>query len=282
MRLLTNGVIFRFIIFIFFSLSEKSLFANDCNVRGIKAYAPVLCGSAMQGGMIYAESDWIISEVNGSAQSKNGIFAMPISMEDERKIITLRFCKDDKCQNFDYKISRRDYKKQTVSVDEKFMIYPEEVQRRIDKENDAIIDVRGNIDYSFAEFMDFRYPFSKKYKISGTYGSRRVFNGEDKRPHQGFDIAAPEGTKVRPIGRGRVILVIEGYLVGKTVFIDHGYGIFSAYLHLSKINVKKGDIVNFDSVIGSVGSTGRVSGPHLHLGLYFNQTAIDPELAISY
>lgn len=259
-------------LLLIFQLS--SVFA-DCDVRGVKHDAPILCGHAIQGGFLYGESDW---QVGGQGiVQKDGVFAIGIPMDAPEKL-TLEFCKDKKCKSFEYKIKQRKYAMQHVKVGDKFVHYPPEIQKRIDSENEKIMNARAAADSSFIGFMDLKYPFSKKYPISGVYGSRRVFNGEQKSPHKGLDIAAPKGTSVRAIGAGRVVLAIDAYLSGKTIFIDHGYGIYSAYVHLDKIRAKPGDIVNGDSVIGTVGSTGRASGPHLHLGLYHNQTPLDAGL----
>jgi len=164
-----------------------------------------------------------------------------------------------------------------VAVDDKFIKYSDEVQKRIDSENAQIQDARKGELISL-DFMEPKYPFLKKYKTSGHYGSRRVFNGVPKSPHKGWDIAAPKGAEVHPMANGRVVLTMDSYLSGKMVIISHGYGLFSVYCHLDKIKVKEGDYAGYETVIGNVGATGRVSGPHLHLGLYFMQIALDAEL----
>ncbi|MDR1071671.1 MAG: M23 family metallopeptidase [Rickettsiales bacterium] len=267
-----------------FALAALPVFA-DCDVRGVDPDAPVLCGNAVQGGFLYGESDWQVmneakmfcSSIQCAWWGEDGIFVIGIPMDADESL-KLRFCKDKKCKTFDYKIKRRKYIEQRVKVDEKFIEYPPEIQKRIDSENEKIAAARGMFDASFAEFMDWKYPFRKKYPVSGAYGSRRVFNGVQKSPHKGWDIAAPKGTPVRSIERGRVVLAIDSYMSGKTVMVSHGYGIFSLYAHLDKTSAKPGAVVTADSVLGTVGATGRASGPHLHLGLYFGQTPLDPEL----
>jgi murein DD-endopeptidase MepM/ murein hydrolase activator NlpD len=267
-----------------FALTALPAFA-DCDVRGINPVAPVLCGNAVQGGFLYGESDWFVmneakmfcSSIQCAWQGENGIFVIEIPMDADENL-KLRFCKDKKCMVFDYKIKQRKYAEQRVAVDARFVEYPPEIQKRIDSENEKIARARYILDASFAEFMDWKYPFAKKYRVSGTYGGRRVFNGVRKSPHKGWDIAAPKGTPVRSVGRGKVVLVIDSYMSGKTVIVSHGYGIFSLYAHLDNTSAKPGAVVTADSVLGTVGAPGRVSGPHLHLGLYFGQTPLDPEL----
>jgi murein DD-endopeptidase MepM/ murein hydrolase activator NlpD len=99
------------------------------------------------------------------------------------------------------------------------------------------------------------------------YGTRRVFNGELKSRHYGLDLRGRVGTPVFSVLGGRVVLVAERFFSGGTVVVDHGGGLFSLYFHLSRWNVKVGDAVARGARIGAVGRSGRVTGPHLHLGV---------------
>jgi len=268
----------RFLVTCHLSLIAYRLFADDCNVKGMEPDAPTLCGHAVQGGFLYGESEWDVK--SNLRVGGDDVFVIGLPMDAKEKV-TLTFCPKGfwkKCRNFDYAVKQRQYKEQKVKVADKFVTYPPEVEKRIESENAKIKSLRKISDTGFIEFMEWKYPFVKKYPTTGGYGERRVFNGVPKSPHRGMDIAAPKGTPVHPIGRGRVVLTIDSYLAGKMVLVSHGYGIFSAYLHLNTISAKTGDIVDFDSVIGTVGKTGRASGVHLHLGLYHGQTPLDPGL----
>ncbi len=108
------------------------------------------------------------------------------------------------------------------------------------------------------------------------FGERRVFNGEPKAPHSGMDLKAKLGHPVRASAAGRVVLADPLFYSGKTVVIDHGLGLTTLYAHLSKFLVKTGDMVKKGQVIGKVGATGRVTGPHLHWALKFQNARIDP------
>lgn len=120
----------------------------------------------------------------------------------------------------------------------------------------------------------FRVPL-KDVTTGGNFGRRRILNGEARSPHAGVDFPAAAGTPVFAAQSGKVVLAEELYYSGNTVVIDHGYGIYTLYAHLSQIEVKSGETVDENTEIGKVGATGRVTGPHLHWGLTIDHARVN-------
>jgi murein DD-endopeptidase MepM/ murein hydrolase activator NlpD len=117
--------------------------------------------------------------------------------------------------------------------------------------------------------------------ISGVYGSQRILNGEPRAPHRGVDVAAPPGTPVGAMAGGVVSLAEpDMYFTGGTVMVDHGHGLHSIYVHLQNVLVEVGQDIAPGAVLGTVGSTGRATGPHLHWGVYWFDQAVDPALLV--
>ena len=113
-------------------------------------------------------------------------------------------------------------------------------------------------------------------EANSAFGTRSVFNGQPRSPHGGADFLSPSGRPIAAPSGGRVALARDLYYTGNTVILDHGLGLFSMFAHLSVINVKDGDVVTSGQVLGEVGATGRVTGPHLHWTVRLNGTRIDP------
>jgi hypothetical protein len=113
-------------------------------------------------------------------------------------------------------------------------------------------------------------------KLTTPFGLRRLLNDEPRSPHSGVDLRAAVGEPVRSANHGRVVLVGEFYFHGKAVVIDHGWGLYTMYFHLSELKVSEGDLVGKQTVIGLAGSSGRATGPHLHWGVRLGGARIDP------
>ena len=158
---------------------------------------------------------------------------------------------------------------------------PPDIAERIRREQARVVAARQRND-AREEFLEtFEWPVEGR--ISGRFGSQRVYvvKGKDvpKSPHPGMDIAVPQGTPVKAPAGGIVTFADANlYLTGGTILIDHGHGISSNFLHLSRVDVKVGDRVEQGQVIGAVGMTGRATGPHLHWGMNWFDVRLDPLL----
>lgn len=152
---------------------------------------------------------------------------------------------------------------------------PPETMERIARERARIAECR-RVDSTVPHFAaGFLWP--AQGRISGVYGSQRILNGQPRAPHLGLDIAAPTGTPMHAMCAGRVLLAEELYFTGNTIILDHGHGVQSLYAHASRLDVAEGAGVVAGQRIALIGATGRVTGPHLHLGLNWYGTALDPQ-----
>jgi len=177
-------------------------------------------------------------------------------------------------------VPARDYDIQRINGLPKKQVTPDpETMERIGRESGLIKAVRRN-DGETAYFANgFQWPVTGP--ISGVFGSQRILNGKPRNPHNGTDIAAPEGSPIVAIADGLAALVEDDlFYTGKTVMLDHGYGLTSVYAHMSDILVTDGQFVAKGTPIGKVGKTGRVTGPHLHWGVTLFSTHLDPMLVV--
>ena len=177
-------------------------------------------------------------------------------------------------------IAPRSYEIQRIDKLDQNMVTPDPAtEARIKADQAKVKAARANPSQRSDFLQNFIWP--TKGPISGVYGSQRILNGTPKAPHFGTDIAAPEGAPVVAPADGTVRLAETGfYLTGGTIIIDHGFGIYSSYLHLSRVDVVPGEDVRQGDLIGAVGKTGRATGPHLHWGLNWNETRLDPALLV--
>ncbi|MDZ4348594.1 MAG: M23 family metallopeptidase [Xanthomonadaceae bacterium] len=177
-------------------------------------------------------------------------------------------------------VSPRDWPVERVDgLPPKTVAPPPEIARRIAREQARVAQARLRDESRVGFAQKFIWPVTGR--ISGRFGNQRIYNGTPGSPHSGMDIAAPTGTPVRAPAAGLVTFADPGlYLTGGTVLLDHGHGVSSNFLHLSRIDVSEGQTVRQGEVIGAVGATGRASGPHLHWGMNWFEVRIDPLLVL--
>ena len=151
---------------------------------------------------------------------------------------------------------------------------PEQI-KRADEERQKLRDIFDRVTPERLWDGRFRIPLDG-VTTGSNFGRRRILNGNPGSPHGGADLPGATGTPVHAAQRGRVVLAEELFFAGNTVVVDHGLGIYTFYGHLSEIDVKVGDTLEAGAVLGKVGATGRVTGPHLHWGLTVERARVNP------
>ncbi len=260
-----SKIIFRLFFFIIFLIPTHT-------------YAIEFKGKFLQGHFIVGitnPSAKIIVDKKEVKVSKEGFFAFGID-RDRKFDLTITKIQDGKKEKIVKKVLKRKYNIQRIDgLEESKVTPPESVYKRIKEENNKIGKARAiNSDLPF-----FKNQFIMPVKgiISGVYGSQRILNGKPKWPHYGIDIAAKKGTMIKSSGSGTVTMAENDlYYTGGTIIMDHGHGISTIYSHLESVMVSVGDKINQGDIIGTVGSTGRSTGPHLDFRVNWFQTRLDP------
>jgi murein DD-endopeptidase MepM/ murein hydrolase activator NlpD len=176
-----------------------------------------------------------------------------------------------------FQVRDKVYETQRITIKDTRKVNPEKRDlERIRREQQQIGVALGHWSDNTAVTLDFLKPVDGP--LSSPFGLRRYFNDQPRKPHSGLDIAAGEGAPIRAPAPGTVIDTGEFFFNGNTVFIDHGQGLITMYCHMSRIDVIPGQRVVAGEVIGAVGKTGRVTGPHLHWSVSLNNARVDPVL----
>tara|TARA_Y100001970_G_scaffold11635_1_gene13415 strand:+ start:1391 stop:2200 length:810 start_codon:yes stop_codon:yes gene_type:complete len=244
-----------------------------------KSYALQFNGKFIQGHFIVGKTDpnsKVIIDKKQIKVSKDGFFAFGIG-KDRKYDVVIRIIKNGETTKVVKKVQKRKYNIQRIDgLEEKKVTPPEEVYERIKKENILIAKAREiNSDLDFFK-NKFILPVDNAI-ITGVYGSQRILNGKPRWPHYGIDFAQELGTPIKAMADGVVTLAEKDlYFTGATLIFDHGHGISTLYMHLDQIFVELGDIVKQGDIIGTVGSSGRSTGPHLDVRLNWFGTRLDP------
>ena len=176
-------------------------------------------------------------------------------------------------------VSIKNYPEQRLTIKDKRKVEPNpDDLLRIERERETTEAIKRRFSGS-APNTDFALPANGP--LSSRFGLRRIFNGLPRNPHAGLDVAVGTGAPVTAPADGVVANVGDYFFNGNTVFVDHGQGLITAYMHLSRTDVRAGQAVKKGELLGAVGATGRVTGPHLHWAVILNNTPVDPELFIS-
>jgi murein DD-endopeptidase MepM/ murein hydrolase activator NlpD len=263
-----DSKIIKYLLIILFSCSESI---------AIEFY-----GSFIQGSFIVGKTnpdDKIKIDKKNIRVSNEGYFVFGIDRDRNFDIKILK-TSITQSETIIKKVFKRKYKIQRIDgLPENKVTPPKEVYDRIKSENNKIGEARS-INSNLTYFKD-KFIMPVDGIITGVYGSQRILNGKPKWPHYGIDIAAKKGTKIKSSATGIVTMAERDlYYTGGTIIMDHGHGISTIYSHLQNIYVIKGQEISQGDIIGTVGSTGRSTGPHLDFRINWFQVRLDPMTVI--
>jgi murein DD-endopeptidase MepM/ murein hydrolase activator NlpD len=268
-------------------LLPKGLLAALCALAGMGSAAMagelILRGERVQGGLIVGEApSGTVLRLDGKPLpvTPEGKFVFGFDRDRKEPALLEATFADGTAAREEIAVAARDYDIQHVNgVARKYVSPPPETLARI--RADAVKKRKARVEDSPLDYFagDFIWPVTGP--ISGVYGSQRFYNGEPRRPHYGLDIAAGEGALVRAPQAGTVRLAEpDMYFEGGLIFIDHGHSLISVLMHLSSVDVEAGMEVKQGDVVGKVGATGRVTGPHLDWRMYWRDAHVDPQLLL--
>ena len=244
--------------------------------------AEILTGNAVEGGLIIARTDpanQIMLDDSAVEIGENGIFVIGFHRDSDAPVTLRIIAAGGRVKTSLLSPRQRDYNIQRIDGLKSTMVTPPAtVLARIKSDGDAVRAARQRQ----APLGDFwrGFDWPALGRISGIYGSQRILNGQPRQPHYGIDIAAQTGTPVYAPASGLVTLVKDLYFSGWTVVIAHGLGVNSSFLHLDQVDVKPGMMVERGGLIGTIGATGRATGPHLDWRIDWQGRRIDPGLLV--
>lgn len=242
-----------------------------------------LTGEMEQGGLMIgktAASNTV--KLNGKkiALSSTGDYAFGFGRDDTTKYTLSITTPEGKTVKQEFSPKKRQYNEQSITGIAQSIMKPNPVAVERSRKDSRQISAARQISSELTAFSQgFIAPIEGI--ITGVYGSRRIYNGEPKRPHFGLDYAGDIGDPVKAPAAGKVLLyVADMFYSGGTMIIDHGQGVSSTFLHLSDAYVKDGDMVEQGQVVAAVGKSGRATGPHLDWRINWFNTKIDPALVL--
>ena len=208
-----------------------------------------------------------------------GFIVADLNEKPGRYPILVKISQTGQEERFEVKVVDKDYGVRRLTLPKKMVDLDSETLKRVKRESGIL---KGVWDAP-ATIPAWNGPFLRPVQgdVIGPFGRRSIINDQPRSPHTGVDLRGEEGSPVKAINNGRVVLTANHFFSGKSIILDHGGEVMSMYFHLKEILVDKGDTVKKGQIIGLVGSTGRATGPHLHWGMRINGARINPLSLIS-
>lgn len=207
------------------------------------------------------------------------VVGLPLDMKTG--LHTLRAKVDEETVSFAFKVKPKKYPEQHITLKDKSKVElsPEDEARAL---GEIALIKQLKLHWQPSPDTDPAFILPARGKLSGRFGSRRIFNGQPRAPHAGIDVAVGTGNKVVASSHARVLAVGDYFFNGKTVFLDHGNGLITMYCHLDRIDVSENESMRKGQQIGLSGMTGRATGPHLHWSVILNGAMVNPKLFLSH
>lgn len=268
------------------NLLRLSLFALFClawNVHALPQHAPVPGGVAVidlgPAGTVAPQARWGEQRLAVVRERDHWYALLGIPLDTLPGELEIRIFFGSTVANRAVPIQIRNYPEQRLTIRDKRKVEPNPDDLiRIEREQKQTEAIKQHFSLAMPATA-FLQPAAGH--LSSRFGLRRFFNGQPRNPHAGLDVAASTGTPVKAPADGVIANTGDYFFNGNTIFIDHGQGLVTAYMHLSRIDVQAGQRVRQGETLGAVGSTGRVTGPHLHWAVILNNTPVDPELFLN-
>ena len=253
-----------------FSFANANELPDESNVPGGVVIIPINSKDRPK-AFFYDKRVLII----GENQNWKAIVGIPLKTElGEHK---LKVVGNDFEASYIFEVVGKAYEAQYLTIKNKRQVNPnKEDMLRITRERKLIS--KAKINWREIDNVPLRFIKPAKGPFSSSFGLRRFFNNQPRNPHSGLDIAAETGTPIVAPAAGIVTNAGDYFFNGKTVFLDHGQGLITMYCHMENISVEEGDIVDVNDLLGTIGSTGRVTGAHLHWSVILNNTTVEPLL----
>ncbi|MGE0151186.1 MAG: M23 family metallopeptidase [Reyranellaceae bacterium] len=248
----------------------------------LPAQALELTGEFVQGGFVagkVAAGSTVTLDGRNVVVGPDGSFALGFPYDAPATAMLVLRDAQGRSEQRSLTIARRQFQVQRIDgLPEAMVTPPPEVLERIRRDNERTKAARAVVSREPHFRAGWRWPATGP--ITGVFGSQRILNGKPRSVHYGVDVAAPKGSDIRAAAAGTITLAGDLYFSGNTVFIDHGLGVNTSYLHLDSIAVEEGQFVRAGEKIGTLGATGRATGPHLHWGLNWFEVRLDPALIV--